>query len=480
MKIKKRLALFALMALSCSLFAQQIPNHNFENWTGENPENWDTSNENIMGMSQFTTVTVETTDPYEGLNSAKVQTVTNNIVIQDVTIPGVVTLGDFVLDVENQTADIEGGIEFPHRPTMLKGYYKSFPTGTDQPMIAIGFSKWNTETLQRDTLAFNLQYFPEETTEWSEFEIEITWASNDTPDTCNIFIASSDLMSEAAFSTDSEIWIDSLFFEYPEPKDIIAVSPIDPISVETGTLFNELSLPEEVGVLLDDDSGALLDIIWDDSNYPTDGDILGTYTLEAEIILIDSINNPSNFVAEIDVTITEIADDLDITTVDSFDPITVDYETVFEMLPLPAQIEVTLEDASTELLDISWNEGPYPVNGDVPGDYNLTGDIQLIDGILNPLELEAEIMVTIDEFVGTTDLNEKSFNIYPNPSSQFITIEANQINSIKLIDIHGRNVKHIFPNQNTIKLDISDLSKGLYSVHIQSLHGNYKTKLIIN
>jgi len=481
MKKKNILVLLSLIAFAGSLIAQQIPNHNFENWTGENPESWDTSNENIMGISQFTTVTAETTDPYEGVNSAKVRTVTNNIMLAgDVTIPGVLTLGDFILDTENETASIEGGIEFPHRPKKLKGYYKSFPTGTDQPMIGVGFSKWNEETLQADTLAFGIIYFSEETTTWTEFEIEFEWASNDIPDTCNIIIASSDLMSEAEFSTDSEIWTDSLFFEYPEPRDIITVAPIDPISVEQGTLFNELSLPEEIGVLLDDDSGAMLDIIWDDTNYPVDGDLPGTYTLTADIILIDSINNPSDYVAEIDITIEALVEDLDITTVESFDPITVEYETIFEELPLPTQIEATLEDASTEMLDIIWDEGSYPINGDIPGEYNLIGDIQLVDGIINPLELEAEISVTIDDYVSIIDLKATEVSIYPNPSSDIITIETSQIQSITIVDVQGRTVKHIKHNGNTIRTDVSDLKKGLYFVQVQTANEKHMAKLIIN
>jgi len=221
--MKRALLLLNCLIISIIIIAQQVPNGDFENWTGENPDEWDSSNELVMGFVQFTTVTPETADPFEGINSAKVTTVTQSIMfVGDVTLPGVLTLGDFILDVEEETAYIEGGIEFPFRPYSLKGHFKSNPMG-DQPMIGIGFSKWNETTAQRDTVGFGLMYFPDNVDTWTEFEIIIDWESEETPDSCNIIIASTDLMNNDVFINGSTIWVDSLYFEYPVDREIVSV-----------------------------------------------------------------------------------------------------------------------------------------------------------------------------------------------------------------------------------------------------------------
>lgn len=204
------LAVFFLVAIG-NLKAQQIPNHDFENWAAGEPDDWGTSNADVM-VAQFTTVTQDTITPYSGLSAAKVETVTENIImVGDVTLPGILTLGDFILDIANQTGYVDGGIPFPHRPIRLNGYYKYQPTSGDQATIGIGLSKWNGT--QRDTIGSGTLFIPTSATSWTHFEVDISWTSTDAPDSMNIVISSSNIIG-ASFQTGSTIWIDSLYFEY--------------------------------------------------------------------------------------------------------------------------------------------------------------------------------------------------------------------------------------------------------------------------
>ena len=138
----KQSLLFLLCALfSVSVMAQQVPNGDFELWTGTTPNEWDTSNENVLG-TQFTTVSKITSGAQSGSFAAKVETQTKTIfMVGPVTLPGILTLGDFNLDIANQTANLTGGEAFTHRPYSLRGYYKATPAVGDTPLIGVGISK---------------------------------------------------------------------------------------------------------------------------------------------------------------------------------------------------------------------------------------------------------------------------------------------------------------------------------------------------
>jgi hypothetical protein len=76
---------------------------------------------------------------------------------------------------------------------------------------------------------------------------------------------------------------------------------------------------------------------------------------------------------------------------------------------------------------------------------------------------------------GTTEIREKlinnySLSVFPNPASEFIKVNLNEITNnknttIEIIDILGKTSKKLLLNQvisNDNKIDVSDLKKGLY------------------
>jgi hypothetical protein len=78
----------------------------------------------------------------------------------------------------------------------------------------------------------------------------------------------------------------------------------------------------------------------------------------------------------------------------------------------------------------------------------------------------------------TLDIIDKQspnkLSIYPNPTSNFITIENNnaeQFLSIDLLDYTGKQIKSIDP-QNT-SINLSDLNPGIYLLRITSEKGNF-------
>ena len=173
---------------------------------------------------------------------------------------------------------------------------------------------------------------------------------------------------------------------------IVSVESFEDITVAFGTSFEALTLPSTLTVTLDNDDTEELSVVWEEGDY--NGNIANTYILTGIIQLIDGITNPSNIQASINVTVLEEVVPLAIVSVEALEDITVDFGTLFAALPLPATVEVTLDDSSNETLNVTWEQGTY--NANVEGTYTLTGIIQLIDGIINPEDIKASIDVIVN------------------------------------------------------------------------------------
>ncbi len=83
---------------------------------------------------------------------------------------------------------------------------------------------------------------------------------------------------------------------------------------------------------------------------------------------------------------------------------------------------------------------------------------------------------------GITKNNDDSIlSIYPNPANDKITISKNNINHISIFDIHSKEVISIDGNQkeNSINVNVSSLSKGIYFVQIKTNNGVINKKIVI-
>ncbi|MFC1732343.1 T9SS type A sorting domain-containing protein, partial [candidate division KSB1 bacterium] len=191
-------------------FSQVIPNNSFENWTSDQPDSWDTSNDYILGTN-IITVTPDTSS-FDGSYAIKIKTTKYIILTVSVTFPGLITLGDLIINYIGPVVKIEGGIPFPARPDSLTGYYKASPAAGDSAMIVIGFSKYNSST-GRDTIGYAYRYIAGVDKGWTPFSLPIVWNSSSDPDSMNIIITSSDTYNMNLVNG-STIWIDKLSLIY--------------------------------------------------------------------------------------------------------------------------------------------------------------------------------------------------------------------------------------------------------------------------
>ncbi|MCD4678840.1 MAG: PCMD domain-containing protein [Bacteroidales bacterium] len=202
--------IFLFAAGGHAIAQDTIPNPSFETWTNGQPEHWDSSNKSIYGV-QFEGVTEDSISPQHGNSAAMLESTTEAILTFPVTLPGLLTLGEIIIDVAAQTGYITGGIPFTGRPDELKGYYKSSPKPGDSCFIGILMTKWNINT--RDTLAYGWFYTSSKVQNWTEFKIDLDYLLLDNPDSMNIIVSSSDVLNEIIIHG-STLWIDNFTLDY--------------------------------------------------------------------------------------------------------------------------------------------------------------------------------------------------------------------------------------------------------------------------
>jgi len=73
-----------------------------------------------------------------------------------------------------------------------------------------------------------------------------------------------------------------------------------------------------------------------------------------------------------------------------------------------------------------------------------------------------------------------NFNVYPIPATSILTVDAqnNELTSLELVDLNG---KVIFKNEfaQSTSLDISQISKGIYFLNLQTFEGDFVKQIII-
>jgi len=95
-----------------------------------------------------------------------------------------------------------------------------------------------------------------------------------------------------------------------------------------------------------------------------------------------------------------------------------------------------------------------------------------------------EITVTIEACLGINELENESFQIYPNPSNGDFTIQllnSSNIQKIDIIDLQGKIVFNQLPNQSTdsMNIDIRGLDSGVYFVRIETSENTSQKQIIV-
>jgi hypothetical protein len=169
------------------LFSQPVPNGTFEQWEDftfyMEPQNWNTVNQVTYTLGGI--AVTKSTDAYEGNYSVKLETIH---VFGSIDVPGIITLADFFLDLQNSNYGVSGGIYLRDRVTELDGMYKY--SGVDGDSAAILVYNYKMNGSDMDTIGYGYMYL-HDAAEWTPFKVDMVYQNNHTPDTLNIAIFSS-------------------------------------------------------------------------------------------------------------------------------------------------------------------------------------------------------------------------------------------------------------------------------------------------
>jgi hypothetical protein len=115
---------------------------------------------------------------------------------------------------------------------------------------------------------------------------------------------------------------------------------------------------------------------------------------------------------------------------------------------------------------INWTESGSEVSTNASYTFTVTGDRTLV--------------ANFDDLVGMDAKSITSVSIYPNPAQDLITIEANEITDIQIIDLTGKTLINESVNSNQININVSNLASGFYQVIVNSKAGKTTEKIQIN
>ncbi len=202
--MKKIITLFIGLIGFGFINAQQVPNYSFEDWKDftfyKEPLNWNTGNQVTYGLGVVGITRDE--NSYHGNYCARIETLE---ILNTIAVPGLLTLAEFTIDLQNFTYTVSGGIPLHDRVTELDGMYRY--EGADDDSAAILIYNFKNDGSTFDTIGYGFVYL-HDASQWTPFQVNMVYQNNHTPDTLNIAIFSS--TNAELQNVGSVLWVDSL------------------------------------------------------------------------------------------------------------------------------------------------------------------------------------------------------------------------------------------------------------------------------
>ena len=183
-----RLFIVSIFISMFAFFAQtfaQIPNGDFESWTAGNPTGWLT--DNAVGIA---TPITQSSDAHGGSSAVRGE-----------------VLNFFGSPYPGYIYNYGNAFPISQRYAQLNGYYKLSPQGNDKFYVVVWFYS-KGQLIAANTVQFGAA------SSYTQFTVPLTYATADTPDSANVFIAAGEDTSQT--STNANIgtvfFVDDLSF----------------------------------------------------------------------------------------------------------------------------------------------------------------------------------------------------------------------------------------------------------------------------
>jgi len=106
------------------------------------------------------------------------------------------------------------------------------------------------------------------------------------------------------------------------------------------------------------------------------------------------------------------------------------------------------------------------------GDTDYVDDIEAAETTVTMPAGDIELSANFEDHTATYDPGIIELSVYPNPTRDKFTIEANQmINEIRMIDISGQEVINRTVSDREIEINVNNLKPGVYFIKVQTAEG---------
>jgi hypothetical protein len=144
-------------------------------------------------------------------------------------------------------------------------------------------------------------------------------------------------------------------------------------------------------------------------------------------------------------------------------------------LKVKGKVKSTQGEVPTVILQFTHDEGKGISNGSKLND-SLTAGI-LVDEGVSPLEIPV-----LDTKIASQDNNDNEIRVFPNPSTQYITIDgmsAESVNLIRIYTVQGVKIWENKTSQSTARIDLQALPAGVYQILVTHDKGNQTYKKVV-
>ena len=113
---------------------------------------------------------------------------------------------------------------------------------------------------------------------------------------------------------------------------------------------------------------------------------------------------------------------------------------------------------------VNWTEDGEVVSEEMTYIFNITSDRNLVAN-----------------FIYTEGIGENSIsaNIYPNPTQGEIIVEGEGLSHIRIVNTYGQTVYNAKVESNQVRIDLSQMGKGIYMMHIEADGGQAVRKIVV-
>ena len=127
--------------------------------------------------------------------------------------------------------------------------------------------------------------------------------------------------------------------------------------------------------------------------------------------------------------------------------------------------------------------GNFIISGDVftdwnnPFSYSFRNESELL--YLDITNANGDVATFFTTTLSNTNFEKVELNIYPNPTSNLLHIEASQtdISRVEIFDVQGKRVMQVSP-ANLSEIDVSQLTNGMYFLKLSTSNGELTRKFV--